>query len=213
MFCLSETELGLVLIGLVGSGKSSLGNMIIGEEVFDRKRNNILDTSFTETIQRVERKFGRKIVVVLDTPGIPAKNKNTNRYEVLNIFKTAKKEVKEIPHVFLLVISLDTYLSTELLPFLQKHCMDIIDRLIVILTCADHAKETSSDLPPKILRQFIEKNNLKFFRMNCKYSSLESHLDTISNTERNVESLIEICEITTKSKRNRIPKIINLAEI
>ena len=51
----------ILLIGQTGSGKSTLGNWLIGEEVFDT-------SSYTsETVIEQSRKYGS--INIIDTPG------------------------------------------------------------------------------------------------------------------------------------------------
>ncbi|CAC5421432.1 unnamed protein product [Mytilus coruscus] len=212
-----ETEFGLVLIGQTGSGKSSVGNMIIGSDVFGRKVINVLDTSYTKIIQQMEQKVGSKRFVVVDTPGIPVINKNTERQTVLQFIESAKQEVQEIPYAFLLVVSLDKYLSPELINFLQNHCGDIFDRLVVVFTCGNNQEIDGNSLLSSVsneLRKSIIKNKLLFIKVNCNYSKLDSHLDAY--TKRKITNLLQMCENLAKSSHNCLSKNLrlqNLAEI
>ncbi|XP_071179854.1 GTPase IMAP family member 9-like isoform X2 [Mytilus edulis] len=205
-----ETEFGLVLIGQTGSGKSSVGNMIIGSDVFGRKVVNVLDTSYTQIIKCMDQKIGSKRFFVVDTPGIPVINKNTERQTVLQLIQSAKQEVQDTPYAFLLVVSLDKYLSPELINFLQNRCDDIFDRLVVVFTCGNNQEIDDNSLLSSVsneLRKFIKNNNLKFIKLNCNYSKLDCHLDVY--TKRKVMDLLQKCE-NSISKHSRFQ---NLAEI
>ncbi|VDI60378.1 Hypothetical predicted protein [Mytilus galloprovincialis] len=214
---IEKTEFGLVLIGQTGSGKSSVGNMIFGSDVFARKVVNVLDTSFTKIIKRMDQRIGSKKIVVVDTPGIPAINRNTERYTVLQFIESAKQEVQESPYAFLLVVSLDKYLSPEWINFLQNHCKDIFDRLVVVFTCGNNQEIDDNSLLSLVsneLRQIIENNNLQFTKLNCNYSKLDSHLDAY--TKRKVTNLLHMCENIANSSQNGLSKNLrlqNLAEI
>ncbi|CAG2225834.1 unnamed protein product [Mytilus edulis] len=212
-----ETEFGLVLIGQTGSGKSSVGNMIIGSDVFGRKVVNVLDTSYTQKIKCMDQKIGSKRFFVVDTPGIPVINKNTERQTVLQLIQSAKQEVQDTPYAFLLVVSLDKYLSPEFINFLQNRCDDIFDRLVVVFTCGNNQEIDDNSLLSSVsneLRKFIKNNNLQLIKLNCNYSKLDSHLDAY--TKRKVTNLLHMCENIANSSQNCLStdsRLQNLAVI
>lgn len=184
--------------------------MIIGSDVFGRKVVNVLDTSYTQKIKCMDQKIGSKRFFVVDTPGIPVINKNTERQTVLQLIQSAKQEVQDTPYAFLLVVSLDKYLSPEFINFLQNRCDDIFDRLVVVFTCGNNQEIDDNSLLSSVsneLRKIIKNNNLKFIKLNCNYSKLDSHLDVY--TKRKVMDLLQKCE-NGISKHSRFQ---NLAEI
>ncbi|XP_059160669.1 uncharacterized protein LOC131944166 [Physella acuta] len=62
-----ETDLDLIVIGKTGSGKSAVGNSIIGEDVF---RSSYNTTSITKYPDYAVTEFEGRIIQVVDCPGV-----------------------------------------------------------------------------------------------------------------------------------------------
>ncbi|XP_039681352.1 GTPase IMAP family member 7-like isoform X2 [Perca fluviatilis] len=107
---LLPAELRIVLLGMVGVGKSSSGNTILGQEnLFDSKPGL---SAVTEKCQKKMGNINNQNVVVVDTPGLL--NIDKTEEEIMREIKTSIKLAEPGPHVFLIVLSVrDKYTKKE----------------------------------------------------------------------------------------------------
>uniref|UniRef100_A0A096LQU1 GTPase IMAP family member 8-like n=1 Tax=Poecilia formosa TaxID=48698 RepID=A0A096LQU1_POEFO len=107
-----STELRIVLIGGryndLRSGKSSAGNFILGQNVFNTSRRT------AQSEARQQEVFSRRVTVV-DTPGWwwTWPKENTPKLDQIEI-QNSVHLCPPGPHVFLLVIPVDLHLSVDL---------------------------------------------------------------------------------------------------
>ncbi|MEQ2241631.1 hypothetical protein ILYODFUR_027264, partial [Ilyodon furcidens] len=140
------TQLRIVLIGgrdLDGylSGRSSAGNIILGQDVFDTSRR----TDQSEAKQ--QEVLGRRVTVV-DTPGWwwHFSREDTPELDQIEI-QNSVHLCPPGPHVFLLVIPVDFYLSkSSLKEHLELFNADVFSHTIVMFTadapCSDEMIES-----------------------------------------------------------------------
>ncbi|XP_059196337.1 GTPase IMAP family member 8-like [Centropristis striata] len=157
------SEVRAILIGGRWAGKSSSGNTILRKERFECGR-----TRTAQSEVRHEEVEGRKLIVV-DAPGwssslslteIPERDKQR--------FKLNTSKCPPGPHVFLLVIPIDSAFSVENRRTVEEHMKLLGERVwrytMVLFTCGDFLGE-------KTIEQHIESegDSLKWLIERCQY--------------------------------------------
>uniref|UniRef100_A0A8C9TFR0 AIG1-type G domain-containing protein n=1 Tax=Scleropages formosus TaxID=113540 RepID=A0A8C9TFR0_SCLFO len=151
----------LVILGKTGSGKSSSGNLILGEPKFKAASSPNSTTHKCET-RSVEKRNGRKITVV-DTPGFydtQVSDENLKAEVVRCITECAPD-----PHAFIVVMKVETFTEQELA--IVKKIEDsfgeeAFKHAVVLFTHGDQLDEKVK------IEEFVEKNEkLRRFVERC----------------------------------------------
>ncbi|CAG2219608.1 unnamed protein product [Mytilus edulis] len=131
-------ELRLVLFGTKQSGKSSTGDMIIGEAKFPAQcltKSNISTNILHRTIR-----CGKTIKIV-ETPGfrISELAREDVKVNVVKNINTATQQLGEEPHAYLYIISSKTNLDqeTKVIDLIYRRLRKLIDKIVIVFTGFD----------------------------------------------------------------------------
>ncbi|KAK7148027.1 hypothetical protein R3I93_012361 [Phoxinus phoxinus] len=170
----------IVLLGKAGSGKSSTRKIIEGRESSEWRSSPY---SATETCELHEAHVGGKSMRIIDTPGLidasEEKMKDTRKKFVIMCDPG--------PHVFLLVIRLDTRFTDEeknTKKWIQKNIGEkALRHTIILFTDTDHLKDKSID-------QYIDERGF----LRSLVDSCGGRFISSSNQENQVTELLEKIE-------------------
>ncbi|KAL3861204.1 hypothetical protein ACJMK2_007256 [Sinanodonta woodiana] len=167
-------ERRIILIGKTGTGKSTLGNAILGDRIFNNEGVQMQSNTIHCQVGQRTRKDGKKIVV-LDTPGL------------MDTKREPEKIIKELckctaitapgPHAICLVIRGDDRFTQENIDTLDEFCAffgeEIYKYVIVVFTHkASMGKSTTTDdclsaLPKEFVTKFLKSGGKKI-AIECK---------------------------------------------
>uniref|UniRef100_A0A3B3YA07 AIG1-type G domain-containing protein n=1 Tax=Poecilia mexicana TaxID=48701 RepID=A0A3B3YA07_9TELE len=189
-----STELRIVLIGGrfndLLRGKSSAGNFILGQNVFDTSRRT------AQSEARQQEVFSRRVTVV-DTPGWwwRGPREATPKLDQIEI-QNSVHLCPPGPHVFLLVIPVDSHLSQDVKSSLNEHLelfnADVFSHTIVLFTavnpCSDETVESKIRRSPTLQWILQQCGNRKHF---LNLSNREDR-DQVKKLFEKIETLIAI---------------------
>uniref|UniRef100_A0AAY5EM25 AIG1-type G domain-containing protein n=1 Tax=Electrophorus electricus TaxID=8005 RepID=A0AAY5EM25_ELEEL len=112
LFCLSVgamDEWRIVLLGKTGDGKSSTGNLILGEKVFG---TDCSPNSQTHECNLKTKSMNEKLITVIDTPGLF--DTSLTSEELNSEILRCVTECAPGPHAFVIVLKVGRYTKHEI---------------------------------------------------------------------------------------------------
>ncbi|KAL3861196.1 hypothetical protein ACJMK2_007248 [Sinanodonta woodiana] len=185
-------ERRLILIGKTGTGKSTLGNAILGAHIFKNEGVQMQSNTTRCQVGQTTRKDGKGLVV-LDTPGLMDTKRKPE--EIIEELCKCTAITAPGPHAFCLVIRGDDRFTQENIDTLDEFCAffgeEIYKYVIVVFThkASMGKNATTDDCLSALPDEFV----IKFRKFGGKKIAIESTANK-KELKKQIKELFKLIE-------------------
>ena len=188
----SGKELTFVLIGALGSGKSSTGNSILGDKKFKVRTGTL---PVTNRVERESVSRNGLNITVLDTPGIENVSCLPSIKEKIDVIL---REIKSTNIIYLMIIKIGRYTTEEkeILKCIFKNHRAITKNAIMIFTNRNDLMN-EDDQADRSVHKWIEKNPSIFKLINdykLQYCAFENKRLIEEEKDKQVKDLLSVVD-------------------
>uniref|UniRef100_UPI0037E8A76B GTPase IMAP family member 5-like n=1 Tax=Semicossyphus pulcher TaxID=241346 RepID=UPI0037E8A76B len=193
--CFSVSELRVVLLGNSWSERSSVGNFILGETVFNTEKEPDQCQRFTRTLE------GKRIVVI-NTPDVL--NVNISHEQLTDYVTNCASVSDPGPHVFLLLLQPENFTEEHkqsLCRVLESFSDQSFDHsLLLISTQREESPGFKKYMEQPLLKEMIRKCKYRYLEQkNLEHSELLTRLGQILKENNGEHVSYEAFEEATDS--------------
>ncbi|XP_055962760.1 GTPase IMAP family member 8 [Sorex fumeus] len=182
-----DSELRVLLVGKHGAGKSTIGNCLLGKQVFD---TGFSEKPVTMSFQSESRDWKKRKLLIIDTPDISSPESFQRKFQRCTYGD---------PHVFLMVIPIGSFSKEDkaLLKSMQR-CFGrkVFGHMFILLTREEDRRQNTETLKDR-------DDSLNSLLKKCKNKKFSRYKEMGEGEQKQVDQLLQELVSLTEQNANK----------